>query len=740
MKTEHDSTQNPRSGSTLVTVVIMMAIASFALGSFMMSSMTYGKIARRSYEQQKAFFFAEAGLRAAMMELQRAEDGAISVNDSRTYFANAAARYADEDWGFETSAGGGLPSPVTSVGRDNQDRSTVGMQAGVVAGQTIHALYEHALYAGNSSGDTNYVLEVGGTGSGADYVLGDTYSGNDLELTGSAKLRNPEAFVDANGNGLRDTGESFNDVHVPFSSTNTWPVEFLAPASTNAYNAYVGDGNFQKAYNNGIFDQGEIFVDTIGNGVYDTTESFTDLDGDGQWSYGDPYTDANNNGVYDAGDSFTDIGNGQWDSGEEFEDQNANGQWDDAVPGVYVDPIPGVWHEGRWGGGHYDPEPVPGYWTESSPAEPFEDLGNGVYDAGEVFVDGNGVYDVGEAYVDDRNGVYDYGTQATGLISGMPAASTGLVQAVGGDVPITPPDLSNMHYNVSHASAAPSGAHYGWGHDIDVAAAPFNGSGNVNDINNPAHIFRKNPTDRTYSKISGKHDYFLEDPKDSTWSSSISISNPGGSPSSLTMRYLNVKPNGNNKVYYVDGNVYIHHPACHMFMFRNAGIKMTIVANGNITFSDEFYYNSGQSSGANANQLRQGGKSNPMDTVAFIAIKDPGVSDSGNIYLGDQQFGTGGDIHAFLYAENDFVDNNLDTSGQPFLSIFGNMSAGNHVLLNRGGGTGARTRLDITLDERIRDRNQVPPGLPPALFSERGIIVSSQWGIVKGSWTSHLPF
>jgi hypothetical protein len=98
---------------------------------------------------------------------------------------------------------------------------------------------------------------------------------------------------------------------------------------------------------------------------------------------------------------------------------------------------------------------------------------------------------------------------------------------------------------------------------------------------------------------------------------------------------------------------------------------------------------------------------------------------------------SGGDVHAMLFAENNFVDNNLDTSGQPYLSVFGNMTAGNHVAINRDGQN--RTRLDVTLDERIISLLDLPPGLPQALSGERSINVGGSWEIVAGSWNTHSP-
>jgi hypothetical protein len=90
-----------------------------------------------------------------------------------------------------------------------------------------------------------------------------------------------------------------------------------------------------------------------------------------------------------------------------------------------------------------------------------------------------------------------------------------------------------------------------------------------------------------------------------------------------------------------------------------------------------------------------------------------------------------------LYAENDFVDNNLDTTGQPYISIFGNMTSGNQIRLNRLSGSGhIRTRLDISLDERIRNGTIIIPGLPHPLGSERSIELETAWRMIPGTWSS----
>jgi hypothetical protein len=128
---------------------------------------------------------------------------------------------------------------------------------------------------------------------------------------------------------------------------------------------------------------------------------------------------------------------------------------------------------------------------------------------------------------------------------------------------------------------------------------------------------------------------------------------------------------------------------------------------------------------------------NPSDALCLIALKNPACANSGNIYIGDTQFGTGGSIHAMLYAENNFVDNNINSVDQQFISVFGNMTAGNRISLNRQVGSGQyRTRLDVTLDERIRDGTIIVPGLPHPVGSQRSIQLDTAWHMVPGTWSS----
>ena len=92
-------------------------------------------------------------------------------------------------------------------------------------------------------------------------------------------------------------------------------------------------------------------------------------------------------------------------------------------------------------------------------------------------------------------------------------------------------------------------------------------------------------------------------------------------------------------------------------------------------------------------------------------MKDDDVADSGNIYFGDPTFGTLEHMSAFMYAENDFYDNNLDASGSATVTVVGNMSAGNQVAIERDWGS-VHSKLTVEFDDRIVAGELDLPGLP----------------------------
>ncbi len=213
----------------------------------------------------------------------------------------------------------------------------------------------------------------------------------------------------------------------------------------------------------------------------------------------------------------------------------------------------------------------------------------------------------------------------------------------------------------------------------------------------PAHIFRKNPSDRASDTSSTtKNDYFLEDPYEPVHTDAGST---GADACPITLSGLSGKPgvNGNHKVYYIDGNLWIHNKSIFSFKIDHNepnGIQVTFVAKGNIYFSDNVFYDN-----------------TAEDGIAFIAMKDSTVPDSGNIYFGDPTFGTLEQMHAFMYAENNFIDKNLNASGSAKVTVYGNMTAGNKVDIQRDYGA-QHSKLTVNYDGRISSGDLDMPGLP----------------------------
>ena len=294
--------------------------------------------------------------------------------------------------------------------------------------------------------------------------------------------------------------------------------------------------------------------------------------------------------------------------------------------------------------------------------------------------------------------------QATGAIDGM-SGSTG--------TELAPPDLAAMDYaNTSDFDVAQMFA------DGQVWAAHGSSEAWQLPESSPAHIFRKNPDDRaSETSATAKDDYFLEDPYETgTYTAAnggigwdVSLSGIAGKPG----------PSGNDAVYYIDGNLWVHHKKPYGFRLTNkdaAGSRITLVVSGNIYLSDDVnLYDAA------------------ADGIVLIAMKDPSEKDSGNVYFGDALFGTLESMQAFIYAEDTFYDRNLDKSGSSKIKLQGNMTAGNQVSIQRdyvdGAGNPAHSRLHVEFDDRISTGALKMPGLPGSPGPEAQLDVAS-WRVV----------
>ena len=444
------------------------------------------------------------------------------------------------------------------------------------------------------------------------------------------------------------------------------------PPENLAYSLdFGGEGGEADRIDGDIYSGGDVEADgdaTISPAI---EETFTDTNGNGLYDRGDLLNiDINGNGVFDAdvSETYTDAnGNGVYDEGEDFSDMNDNDTFDAAEE--FTD---------------YDHDNV------FDPAEPFNDANN--------------------------NGRYDYGIEATGEVD-----YDDVPEAEGSDDRLAPPDLLAADYESSA--------------DINVAARYGDTESGILPKDDAAHIFVKNPHDGRDSIVDqvfdldgqqvNPDDYFLEDPHEKIETGSPD-SSAGATPISLADGSGKNEEDGNHKVYFIDGNLYLHNRSTYSFQLKgpkNEGITATFVVRGNIVLSDNFYYQ-------NKNK----------DQIAFIAMRredDPKGEISGNIYIGDEEFGTVASLDCMLYAENNFYDNNLDEEGSQHFEIYGSMTAGNQIRINRDyeipghyewrrvrgqwqqiwvEGEKRHSSMTIIADDRYADgangRERLVPGLP----------------------------
>lgn len=264
---------------------------------------------------------------------------------------------------------------------------------------------------------------------------------------------------------------------------------------------------------------------------------------------------------------------------------------------------------------------------------------------------------------------------------------------------------------------------YANNHDVDVAAIfAAEGYSKGNALGgtavqvpeaSPAHIFRRNPSDRkNETRGTAKDDYFLEDP----YEPAKSFNAVFGKGHEITLAGVNGQPgpDSNEAVYYIDGNLWIHNAPFGGVRIDSApdGSRVTFVVSGNLYISDDLLLDD-----------------EALDGLAFITLVDPAVPDSGNIYFGDPRWGTLELMHAYLYAENDFYDNNLDRKGSREVVVHGNMTAGNHVAIERDyvkpNGTVMHSRLEVDFDERVSAGTLNLPGIPDAVLGVGGLQVAS---------------
>lgn len=296
----------------------------------------------------------------------------------------------------------------------------------------------------------------------------------------------------------------------------------------------------------------------------------------------------------------------------------------------------------------------------------------------------------GDVYVNGDLAVTE-GATVNGNVTVSPGNSATGVSDVTEDT-IPPYDLPGMRYH--DPAAFDPGKHvdvlsnfgkatYG---SAPVLGGPAGKTYQITDSKDPAHIWRKNPNDRTAETGSTQgDDFFLEDPFErinstkAAGKAATKISLAGGYTDEVV--YYLGKPGANT-------NMWLHNKSTLNFVWNTpgaeaAGQKMVIVVKGDIYISDSLFY---------LNQNK--------DMTVLIALKNEDGT-GGNIYLGDPAFGTVEEFNCMLYAENNVEVKNVSATNSTVV-VKGNLAAGNQLKGTLDYGK-IHHKLSVTLDPRIRD-------------------------------------
>jgi type II secretory pathway pseudopilin PulG len=249
-------------------------------------------------------------------------------------------------------------------------------------------------------------------------------------------------------------------------------------------------------------------------------------------------------------------------------------------------------------------------------------------------------------------------------------------------------------------------------------------SGYLPNGNDLRDVFVKNPSDRTTEcATTSGNDYFFE---------------PSGGIVAGTAKDGSTPINvGDNRVYYIDGDLWIHNKETYGFNMKG---KVTIVATGNIHICDNVEY---------------------KDSASMLGLVALGKYDSsgnlisgGNIFFGDPRYGTMYVVSGMMFAAKDFLYNTDHISrkvGEPTsgFTVNGNFAAMGDVSVERdwysaGSGSGSTAKparynpntgqwedaetgvalnstqinsirhyqMIVNYDDRVRNVDTQPPGLP----------------------------
>jgi hypothetical protein len=301
---------------------------------------------------------------------------------------------------------------------------------------------------------------------------------------------------------------------------------------------------------------------------------------------------------------------------------------------------------------------------------------------------GGSVRIAGEARVEGR-------VRAAGPVLGAGGRGRSLPRAL-----LSAPDFVSLHRTLRpdvDVSASLAGAR--------VGSSAVGGNAGQLPPEDPAHVFRRNPSDREdLTRSTPVDDYFLEDPYETLDLGSgarawlVTPVDSRGEPGAA-----GAVP-GAGLVYFVRGDVWIaSRTGDAVLMEAPAGGRsaMTLVVRGDVHIASDLLV-----------------RDPSRDAISIVALRDPDRTGSGNVFVGDRRAGAPSRIEAFVFAENDvrYAAHPGGARGPDAarLQVRGCLVAGNQVQLGSEADQG-RIQLTVLFDAEAATLLEAQRGIPSTL-------------------------
>ena len=217
-------------GGALIVALIAVAVLSTLAVSALTLNMAVSREVEADRNEARALHLAEAGLNEAVAMLTTTLTTKAAPATSLGTETAPNSMKSGQYWADVTDNGDGTFT-ITATGSVNGRTR----RAQAIVRQVGGGVFDNAVFSGNSSGDPNYVMKVGGTGGQADQILGNIYSGGDVEITGDGNVTGKiQAFGTISG-GTGDEGvtQPIMDVSsMNYETTADYDVAALFSAAT----------------------------------------------------------------------------------------------------------------------------------------------------------------------------------------------------------------------------------------------------------------------------------------------------------------------------------------------------------------------------------------------------------------------------------------------------------------------------------------------------------------------------